>query len=34
VYKGECFGIAGYYTQTVPDVQTFRQIAESFQFTY
>jgi hypothetical protein len=34
VYKGECFGIAGYYTQTVPDVQTFLQIAESLQFTY
>ncbi|HSP54609.1 MAG TPA: hypothetical protein VLS25_03390 [Dehalococcoidia bacterium] len=34
VYKGDCFLIAGYYTQTVPDVQTFLQMAESFQFTY
>lgn len=34
VYKGDCFLIAGYYTQTVPDVQTFLQIADSFQFTY
>jgi hypothetical protein len=34
VYKGNCFLIAGYYTQTVPDVQTFLQIAESLQFTY
>lgn len=34
VYKGNCFLIAGYYTQTVPDVQTFLQIAASLQFTF
>lgn len=34
IYKGYCFGIAGYFTQSVPDVQTFLQIAESLQFSY
>jgi len=34
IYKGTCFIVAGYYTQGVPDVEPFRQIASSFTFTH
>ena len=33
-YKDYCFSLAGYYTQTVPDVVTFLQIVESFEFQF
>jgi len=34
IYKGTCFFITAYFSEPTPDVQTFLQIAESFQFTY
>lgn len=34
IYKGTCFFVTAYFFERTPDVQTFLQIAESFQFTY
>lgn len=34
IYKGYCFLVAAYFTQTNPDIASFLQIASTFQFRF